>query len=67
MPASDLKFEIGHVLFMDIVGYSKLVIDKQTELTRKLNEIVRNSAPGGRSSKTFALDRHELNHQIFLC
>jgi hypothetical protein len=38
---SDLKFEIGHVLFMDIVGYSKLVIDKQTELTRKLNGIVR--------------------------
>jgi hypothetical protein len=44
MPASDLKFEIGHVLFMDIVGYSKLVIDTQTELTRKLNEIVRNNA-----------------------
>jgi hypothetical protein len=40
---AELKFEIGHVLFMDIVGYSKLVIDKQTELTRKLNEIVRNS------------------------
>jgi len=30
----DLKFWIGHVLFMDIVGYSKLVIDKQPELTR---------------------------------
>jgi TolB-like protein len=40
---SDLKFEIGHVLFMDIVGYSKLVIDKQTEFTRKLKEISRNS------------------------
>ena len=26
---SDLKFEIGHVLSMDIVGYSKLIIDKQ--------------------------------------
>jgi len=22
--ASDLKFEIGHVLFIDIVGYSKV-------------------------------------------
>jgi hypothetical protein len=41
--ASDVEFEIGHVLFMDIVGYSKLVIDKQTELSRKLNEIARNS------------------------
>jgi TolB-like protein/Tfp pilus assembly protein PilF len=39
----EVKFEIGHVLFMDIVGYSKLVIDKQTELTNRLNEIVRNS------------------------
>jgi hypothetical protein len=39
----DLKFEIGHVLFMDIVGYSKLVIDKEPELTRKLKEIARNS------------------------
>ena len=39
-----MKFEIGHVLFTDIVGYSKLVIDKQTELTRELNDIVRNSA-----------------------
>ncbi len=41
-PSSDLKFEIGHVLFMDIVGYSKLVIDQQAELTRKLNAIARN-------------------------
>ena len=40
---SDLRFEIGHVLFMDIVGYSKLVIDKQAELTRKLKEIARSS------------------------
>jgi hypothetical protein len=38
-----LKFEIGHVLFMDIAGYSKLVIDTQSGLTRKLNEIVRRS------------------------
>jgi hypothetical protein len=28
---SDVKFEIGHVLFIDIVGYSKLLIDKQGE------------------------------------
>ena len=25
----DVKFEIGHVLFIDIVGYSKLLIDEQ--------------------------------------
>ena len=40
-PASDLKFEIGHVLFIDIVGYSKLLINEQSELIRELKEIVR--------------------------
>jgi hypothetical protein len=28
---ADLQFEIGHVLFIDIVGYSKLLIDEQRE------------------------------------
>ena len=27
---SDVKFEIGHVLFIDIVGYSKLLITEQS-------------------------------------
>jgi adenylate cyclase len=46
MPAespSDLKFEIGHVLLIDIVGYSKLLIDDQRELQQHLNQIVRNT------------------------
>jgi len=34
-----LEFEIGHVLFLDIVGYSKLLIDDQYALTRQLNEL----------------------------
>jgi len=38
---SDAKFEIGHVLFIDIVGYSKLLIHEQTEQLQKLREIVR--------------------------
>ena len=41
--SSGVKFEIGHILFIDIVGYSRLVIDKQTELSNRLNEIVRTS------------------------
>ena len=44
MPAehsSDVKFEIGHVLFIDIVGYSKLLINEQSEQIQKLREIVR--------------------------
>src|SRR5712692_9691518 len=39
--ASNLKFEIGHVLFIDIVGYSKLLINEQSEQIQKLKEIVR--------------------------
>src|SRR5437870_1013787 len=39
-PVPNLKFEIGHVLFIDIVGYSKLRINQQSELLRELNEIV---------------------------
>ena len=40
---SDLQFEIGHVLFIDIVGYSKLLIDEQREEIQELREIVRGS------------------------
>jgi hypothetical protein len=27
--SADSKFEIGHVLFLDIVGYSKLLMEEQ--------------------------------------
>ncbi|MGC1298198.1 MAG: hypothetical protein WA869_24485 [Alloacidobacterium sp.] len=37
---SELKFEIGHVLFIDIVGYSKLLLDEQKERLRLLTDIV---------------------------
>src|SRR5213593_891101 len=36
-----VKFEIGHVLFIDIVGYSKLLISEQSEQLQTLKEIVR--------------------------
>src|SRR5205809_79611 len=39
--ACDVKFEIGHVLFIDIVGYSKLLINEQSEQIQKLKQIVR--------------------------
>ena len=38
---SDLKFEIGHVLFIDIVGYSKLLLQEQSKRIQELKEIVR--------------------------
>src|ERR1700757_3914125 len=39
--SSDVKFEIGHVLFIDIVGYSKLLMHEQSEQLQTLKEIVR--------------------------
>jgi len=38
---SGVKLEIGHVLFVDIVGYSKLLITEQSELLRRLSDVVR--------------------------
>src|SRR6266576_48695 len=41
----ELHLEIAHVLFMDVVGFSKLLINDQTEILEELNQIVRNTAP----------------------
>src|SRR5438270_979130 len=38
---SEVKFDIGHVLFIDIVGYSKLLINEQSEQIQTLREIAR--------------------------
>ncbi|MEY2538983.1 MAG: hypothetical protein QOG67_2723 [Verrucomicrobiota bacterium] len=38
---SEMKFDIGHVLFIDIVGYSKLLINQQSELLETLKKVVR--------------------------
>src|SRR5438132_9585330 len=45
-PESDdnLRLEIGHVLFIDIVGYSKLLIEEQKERLNQLTEIVLTTA-----------------------
>src|SRR5436190_3015285 len=37
----EIQFEIGHVLFIDIVGYSKLLINEQSEQIQTLRKIVR--------------------------
>jgi hypothetical protein len=37
----EIQFEIGHVLFIDIVGYSKLLINEQRDQIQKLKQIVR--------------------------
>jgi len=37
------RLEIAHVLFVDIVGYSKLLLNEQSEILDELNEVVRSS------------------------
>ncbi|MFL6513825.1 MAG: adenylate/guanylate cyclase domain-containing protein, partial [Chthoniobacterales bacterium] len=37
----DSRLEIGHVLFIDIVGYSKLLTNEQREKLEELNRVVR--------------------------
>src|ERR1700704_4094435 len=39
--AAEIRFEIGHVLFIDIVGYSKLLINEQSEQIQTLKKMVR--------------------------
>jgi len=40
MPA-DVALEVAHVLFMDVVGYSKLLINDRTEVLDQLKRVVR--------------------------
>jgi hypothetical protein len=40
MPA-DVALEVAHVLFTDVVGYSKLLINDQTEVLDQFNKVVR--------------------------
>src|SRR5438105_1577485 len=40
---ADLRPEIAHLLLIDIVGYSKLLVNEQIELLQELNRIVRST------------------------
>jgi hypothetical protein len=39
-PKKEIERKIGHLLFIDIVGYSQLLITQQSELLSELNEVV---------------------------
>jgi TolB-like protein/tetratricopeptide (TPR) repeat protein/class 3 adenylate cyclase len=45
----EIELEIAHVLFIDIVGYSKLLVDQQRKLLELLNRIVRSSEQVGKA------------------
>ena len=42
-PTPDLQLEIAHVLLIDVVGYSKLLVNEQIEQLQELNQIVRST------------------------
>jgi TolB-like protein/class 3 adenylate cyclase/Flp pilus assembly protein TadD len=42
-PAPDLELEIAHVLLIDVVGYSKFLVNEQIEFMQELNGIVRST------------------------
>ena len=46
---SDQHLEIAHVLFIDVAGYSKLLVNEQRAVIEQLNQIVR-KAPQVRKS-----------------
>ncbi len=39
----EIPLEIAHVLLIDVVGYSRLLVNEQIELLQDLNQIVRNT------------------------
>src|SRR6266481_6139649 len=39
----EIPLEIAHVLLIDVVGYSRLLVNEQIELLQNLNQIVRNT------------------------
>ena len=41
----ELHLQIAHLLFIDIVGYSKLLMNEQRERQRELNAVVREIEP----------------------
>ena|SRR5436190_22742680 len=54
---SDPHLEIAHVLFIDVVGYSKLLVNEQRAVIEQLNEIVRKAPQVRKSDATGKLIR----------
>src|ERR1700730_8257737 len=50
-PKRELQLEIAHLLLIDVVGYSKLLVNEQIDLLQELNRAVR-STDSFRSAET---------------
>jgi TolB-like protein/class 3 adenylate cyclase/Flp pilus assembly protein TadD len=56
-PESDLEAEIAHILLIDVVGYSQLLMNEQVELLQQLNQIVRGTVHFRRAETAGRLTR----------
>jgi len=56
-PTPDLQLEIAHILLIDAVGYSKLLVNEQIELLQELNRIVRSTECFRAAERTNKLTR----------
>ena len=56
-PTPDLQLEIAHILLIDAVGYSKLLVNEQIELLQELNRIVRSTECFRAAERTDKLTR----------
>src|SRR5206468_754186 len=57
MQESQLHLETAHILFLDVVGYSKLLVNEQREVVQQLNEVVRGAPQFRKSSAAGKLIR----------
>jgi hypothetical protein len=53
----EIQLEIAHLLLIDLVGYSKLLVDDQIEVVQELNRIVRSTECFQRAEKNGKLIR----------
>jgi class 3 adenylate cyclase/tetratricopeptide (TPR) repeat protein len=54
-PRPDLAFEMAHVLFLDIVAYSRLPMEQQAGVLHRLQDLVRQTPEFPRAQKTHRL------------
>ena len=43
--SDDFEMEIAHVLFVDVVGFTRLVVKEQSEVLSELNQVIRHTSP----------------------
>src|SRR5215470_12982593 len=53
----EIELEIAHILLIDVVGYSKLLVNEQIELLQELNRIVRSTKSFRAAESTGKLTR----------